>query len=154
LLSETGTGQGQVISPLLANIYLHYVLDAWFETVVKPRLKGEVYEIRYADDFILCFQLQEDAERVLDALVKRFAKYGLKLHPEKTRLIEFGGKPWRNRKSRVDRSRLLSTFSDLRTSADEAGKGSSRFTFGQCGNASSAVSRACGLGANCIGTIR
>jgi group II intron reverse transcriptase/maturase len=90
LLSETGTGQGQVISPLLANIYLHYVLDEWFETVVKPRLKGEAYEIRYADDFILCFQLREDAERVLDVLAKRFAKYGLKLHPEKTRLIEFG----------------------------------------------------------------
>ena len=90
LVSETGTGQGQVISPLLANIYLHYVLDEWFETVVKPRLKGEAYEIRYADDFILCFQLREDAERVLDVLVKRFAKYGLKLHPEKTRLIEFG----------------------------------------------------------------
>jgi len=90
LVSETGTGQGQVISPLLANIYLHYVLDEWFETVVKPRLKGEAYEIRYADDFILCFQLREDAERVLDVLVKRFAKFGLKLHPEKTRLIEFG----------------------------------------------------------------
>jgi RNA-directed DNA polymerase len=90
LLSETGTGQGQVISPLLANIYLHYVLDVWFEKEVKPRLKGEAYEIRYADDFILCFQLREDAERVLDVLAKRFAKYGLKLHPEKTRLIEFG----------------------------------------------------------------
>jgi group II intron reverse transcriptase/maturase len=90
LVSETGTGQGQVISPLLANIYLHYVLDEWFEKEVKPRLKGEAYEIRYADDFILCFQFREDAERVLDVLTKRFAKYGLKLHPEKTRLIEFG----------------------------------------------------------------
>jgi RNA-directed DNA polymerase len=66
LLSETGTGQGQVISPLLANIYLHYVLDEWFETVVKPRLKGEVYEVRFADDFILCFQYREDAEKVLE----------------------------------------------------------------------------------------
>ena len=55
LVSETGTGQGQVISPLLANVYLHYVLDEWFETEVKPRLKGEAYEIRFADDFILCF---------------------------------------------------------------------------------------------------
>ena len=90
LVTETGTGQGQVISPLLANIYLHYVLDEWFETVVKPRLKGEAYEIRYADDFILCFQYQDDAEKVLDVLNKRFAKYGLKLHPEKTRLMAFG----------------------------------------------------------------
>jgi len=92
LVSETGTGQGQVISPLLANIYLHYVLDEWFETVVKPRLKGEAYEIRFADDFILCFQYREDAEKVLDVLKKRFAKYGLTLHPDKTRLMEFGRK--------------------------------------------------------------
>jgi group II intron reverse transcriptase/maturase len=90
LVSETGTGQGQVISPLLANIYLHYALDEWFEKEVKPRLKGEAYEIRYADDFILCFQFRDDAERVLDVLTKRFAKYGLTLHPEKTRLIAFG----------------------------------------------------------------
>jgi len=90
LVTETGTGQGQVISPLLANIYLHYVLDEWFETVVKPRLKGEAYEVRFADDFILCFQFREDAEKVMDVLTKRFAKYGLTLHPEKTRLMEFG----------------------------------------------------------------
>jgi group II intron reverse transcriptase/maturase len=92
LVTETGTGQGQVISPLLANIYLHYVLDEWFETVVKPRLAGEAYEIRFADDFILCFQYWEDAEKVLDVLKKRFAKYGLTLHPEKTRLMKFGRK--------------------------------------------------------------
>jgi RNA-directed DNA polymerase len=92
LVSETGTGQGQVISPLLANIYLHYVLDEWFETVVKPRLKGEAYEVRFADDFILCFQYREDAEKVFNALKKRFAKYGLTLHPDKTRLMEFGRK--------------------------------------------------------------
>jgi group II intron reverse transcriptase/maturase len=92
LVTETGVGQGQVISPLLANIYLHYVLDEWFEREVKPRLRGEAYEIRYADDFILCFQYREDAERVLEVLTKRFTKYGLRLHPEKTRLIEFGRK--------------------------------------------------------------
>lgn len=90
LVSETGTGQGQPISPLLANIYLHYLLDEWFEEVVKPRLKGEAYEIRFADDAILCFQHKEDAEKVLRVLPKRFEKYGLTLHPEKTRLIEFG----------------------------------------------------------------
>jgi RNA-directed DNA polymerase len=90
LVSETGTGQGQPISPLLANIYLHHVLDEWFEEVVKPRLKGEAHEIRFADDAILCFARKEDAEKVLRVLPKRFAKYGLTLHPEKTRLIEFG----------------------------------------------------------------
>jgi group II intron reverse transcriptase/maturase len=90
LVTETGTGQGQVISPLLANIYLHYVLDEWFKEVVKPRLRGEAIEVRYADDFILCFEYREDAEKVLKALSQRFAKYGLTLHPEKTRLIEFG----------------------------------------------------------------
>jgi RNA-directed DNA polymerase len=90
LITQMGVGQGQVISPLLANIYLHYVLDEWFEDVVKPRLRGQAYEIRYADDFILCFQSREDAEKVLAVLRKRFEKYGLTLHPEKTRLIEFG----------------------------------------------------------------
>jgi group II intron reverse transcriptase/maturase len=90
LESETGTGQGQVISPLLANIYLHHVLDVWFEEEVKPRLRGQAYEIRYADDGLLCFQFKEDAERVLEVLPKRFAKYGLTLHPQKTRLVKFG----------------------------------------------------------------
>ena len=90
LVSDKGTGQGQTISPLLANIYLHYVLDEWFEDVVKPRLRGEAHEIRFADDAILCFHYREDAEKVKDVLSKRFAKYGLTLHPEKTRLLEFG----------------------------------------------------------------
>ena len=90
LVSDKGTGQGQTISPLLANIYLHYVLDEWFEDVVKPRLRGEAHEIRFADDAILCFHYREDAEKVKNVLSKRFAKYGLTLHPEKTRLLEFG----------------------------------------------------------------
>ena len=90
LTSETGTGQGQIISPLLANLYLHHVLDVWFEEEVKPRLRGTAFEIRYADDGLLCFQFKEDAERVLEVLPKRFAKYGLTLHPEKTRLVKFG----------------------------------------------------------------
>lgn len=92
LVTQSGIGQGQVISPLWANIYLHYVLDEWFEEVVKPRLRGEAYEIRYADDFICCFQYREDAEKVLAVLRERFGRYGLTLHPEKTRLIEFGRK--------------------------------------------------------------
>lgn len=90
LTSQTGTGQGQIISPLLANIYLHHVLDLWFEEEVKPRLRGEAFAIRYADDGLLCFQYKEDAERVFAVLSKRFAKYGLTLHPDKTRLIHFG----------------------------------------------------------------
>jgi RNA-directed DNA polymerase len=90
LITQTGVGQGQVISPLLANIYLHYVLDEWFENVVKPRLQGQAYEIRYADDAIFCFQYRADAEEVLAGLRKRFEEYGLTLHPDKTRLIEFG----------------------------------------------------------------
>ena len=90
LESETGTGQGQIISPLLANIYLHHVLDVWFVQQVQPRLKGQAFEIRYADDGLLCFQYREDAQRVLEVLHKRFAKFGLQLHPEKTRLVAFG----------------------------------------------------------------
>ena len=90
LVSETGTGQGQIISPLLANIYLHHVFDEWIEREVKPRLKGKVFAVRYADDALLCFQYRQDAEKVLEVLPKRFARYGLKLHPEKTRLVEFG----------------------------------------------------------------
>lgn len=85
-----GTSQGAVVSPILANVYLHYVLDEWMETVVAPRMRGEMYLIRYADDLIICFQHREDAERVAGVLRKRFAKYGLELHEEKTRLITFG----------------------------------------------------------------
>jgi group II intron reverse transcriptase/maturase len=87
--SEAGTPQGGVISPLLANVYLHDVLDVWFEREVKPRLKGEAFLIRYADDFIIGFKVEEDARRVLDVLPKRLGKFGLTLHPEKTRLVDF-----------------------------------------------------------------
>lgn len=90
LVAETGVGQGQPISPLLANIYLHYVLDEWFVNEVRPRLKGEAHLVRFADDFLLCFQHRDDAEKVQEVLHKRFAKFGLNLHPEKTRLLKFG----------------------------------------------------------------
>ncbi len=90
LPTTKGTSQGAVVSPVLANVYLHYVLDEWLETVVKPRLRGETYLIRYADDLIICFQYREDAERVTGVLRQRFAKYGLELNEEKTRLITFG----------------------------------------------------------------
>jgi RNA-directed DNA polymerase len=88
-----GTPQGGVISPLLANIYLHYVLDVWFEREVKPRLQGRAFLIRYADDFVIGFASEADARRVLAVLPKRFGKYGLTLHPEKTRLVAFGPPP-------------------------------------------------------------
>lgn len=84
-----GTPQGGVISPLLSNIYLHKVLDEWFEEVVKPRLEGQAFLIRFADDFVLVFQREADARRVLEVLPKRFGRYGLRLHPEKTRLVRF-----------------------------------------------------------------
>lgn len=87
--SDRGSPQGGVISPLLANLYLHEVLDSWFETVVKPRLRGGAQLIRYADDAVIVFQLEADAHRVLEVLPKRFGKYGLTLHPEKTRLVPF-----------------------------------------------------------------
>lgn len=86
---ETGTPQGGVISPLLANVYLHEVLDTWFERDVRPRLSGRSFLVRYADDFVLCFEREDDARRVQDVLRKRFQKYGLTLHPDKTRLVRF-----------------------------------------------------------------
>jgi group II intron reverse transcriptase/maturase len=86
---EAGSPQGGVISPLMANIYLHEVLDTWFEHLVKPVLKGQAFIIRYADDAVLVFEEERDARRVLEVLPKRFGKYGLTLHPEKTRLVPF-----------------------------------------------------------------
>jgi RNA-directed DNA polymerase len=78
-----------VISPLLANIFLHYVLDEWFEKEVRPRLKGEAFLIRYADDFVIGVARADDARRIMEVLPKRMSKYGLTVHPEKTRLVRF-----------------------------------------------------------------
>jgi group II intron reverse transcriptase/maturase len=86
---ESGTPQGGVISPLLANVYLHEVLDAWWQREVKPRLKGRAELIRFADDVVMVFSHRPDALRVLGVLPKRLGKYGLKLHPDKTRLVAF-----------------------------------------------------------------
>jgi RNA-directed DNA polymerase len=86
---EGGTPQGGVISPLLANLFLHEVLDKWFEGEVKPRLSGRAVLVRFADDALMVFSSEEDARRVLAVLPKRFGKYRLSLHPEKTRLIDF-----------------------------------------------------------------
>ncbi len=89
---EFGTKQGSVISPLLSNIYLHYALDVWFSEQIQPLLKGKSFIVRYADDFILGFTDKSDAERVMEVLPKRFAKYGLTLHPEKTKQIDLNSK--------------------------------------------------------------
>ena len=90
---DAGSPQGGVISPLLANVYLHYVLDVWFRQEVQPRLRGRAHLIRYADDFVILFTHEEDARRVMEVLPKRFGKYGLTLHPDKTRLIPFRRPP-------------------------------------------------------------
>ena len=86
---EAGTPQGGVISPVLANILLHEVLDAWWVEEVKPRLRGRAHLFRYADDFVAVFTHEGDARRVMDVLPKRFGKYGLQIHPDKTRLVRF-----------------------------------------------------------------
>jgi group II intron reverse transcriptase/maturase len=88
--TKEGTPQGAVISPLLANLYLHYVLDQWVEAWRKKVARGEVIVVRYADDGVLGFQYREDAEKFLEDMRERLRKFGLELHPEKTRLIEFG----------------------------------------------------------------
>ena len=92
---EAGTPQGGVLSPLLSNIYLHEVLDCWFEREVKPRLLGRAFLVRYADDAVLAFSNERDAKRVMDVLAKRFGRFGLTLHPEKTRLVDFRPPPFR-----------------------------------------------------------
>ena len=91
--SDAGTPQGGVISPLLANIYLHEVLDKWFENEVQPRLRGKGFLIRYADDFVIVLQYDEDVERVMEALRRRLERFGLSLHPDKTRVVRFRRPP-------------------------------------------------------------
>jgi group II intron reverse transcriptase/maturase len=90
---DAGTTQGSVLSPLLGNVYLHYVLDLWFEKVVKPRLRGRATLIRYADDFVIGFEREDDAWRVMAVLGKRLGRFGLTLHPDKTRLVPFRRPP-------------------------------------------------------------
>jgi hypothetical protein len=86
---DEGTPQGSILSPLLGNIYLHYALDLWFAEEVRPRLKGKAVLVRYCDDFVIGFQYSDDAHRVAAVMAKRMEKFGLTLHPEKTRLIPF-----------------------------------------------------------------
>jgi len=89
-VSDRGTGQGSVISPLLANVYLHYVLDLWAKRWRQREAAGDMIIVRYADDVIVGFEHESDARRFLDAMRARLEEFALLLHPEKTRLIEFG----------------------------------------------------------------
>lgn len=88
--SDSGTPQGGIISPILANVYLHYVLDLWFEKVVRKQCRGQAYIVRYADDFVCCFQYQQDAQNFYNALIKRLGKFSLEIAEEKTKVIPFG----------------------------------------------------------------
>jgi RNA-directed DNA polymerase len=87
---DKGTPQGSIVSPLLASVFLHTVLDTWFEKEEKPRMKGHCFMVRYCDDFIMGFELKIDAERLFEVLPKRFSRYGLELNMTKTTLVQFG----------------------------------------------------------------
>ncbi len=100
IVSDRGTGQGSVISPLLANVYLHYVLDLWAERWRRREATGDMIVVRYADDLVVGFEHEADAGRFLDAMRARFAEFALSLHPDKTRLIEFGRHATANRERR------------------------------------------------------
>lgn len=97
---DEGTPQGGVLSPLLSNIYLHYVLDLWFDRVVRSHCQGETYYFRYADDFLACFQYKRDAQKFYKALIPRLARFHLEIEPRKTKLIEFGRYAEKNARSR------------------------------------------------------
>ena len=99
---DKGTPQGGVVSPILSNIFLHYVLDDWFAKAVAPRMKGRCFIIRYADDFIIGCEKETDAHRIMEVLPKRFESYGLNLHPKKTILIPFSKPPASVRKDKVN----------------------------------------------------
>lgn len=88
--TDKGTPQGGIVSPILANIYLHYALDLWLERAVKPGCRGAVEIVRYADDFVICVQYKDEAEKILEALKERLGKFSLELAGDKTRIIEFG----------------------------------------------------------------
>lgn len=94
MFPDKGSPQGSVISPLLANVYLHYVLDQWFEDVVRPHCQGKVVLYRYADDFVIGCEVERDAQRIMDVLPKRFGKYGLEINTEKTKQVDFRRPRW------------------------------------------------------------
>jgi len=107
---EAGTPQGSILSPILANIFLHYVLDIWFETTVKSHVKGYCEIVRYADDFLCIVRYEEDAKRIERGLRNRFGKYGLELHPTKSRKLSFGRF---ERENAHKQSRCANTFDFL-----------------------------------------
>lgn len=107
LATEQGTPQGGIISPILANIYLHYVLDLWFEIVAKKEIQGDVQLIRYADDFIIGFQYREQAEKFLEILKERLKKFKLELAEDKTQILEFGRFSQENHKQREEKSKTF-----------------------------------------------
>jgi RNA-directed DNA polymerase len=98
MTSENGVPQGAPISPILANIFLHTVLDEWFQTQVRPRMGGNCFLVRFADDFVMGFSMKTDAERVYSVLPKRFERFGLKIHPEKSRMVQFSKPYWKQGK--------------------------------------------------------
>ena len=110
---EEGTPQGGVISPLLANIFLHYVLDEWFIEVVQKRLRGSSTLVRFADDFVMLFAYRDDAERVLRVLGKRMEKYGLEIHPDKTSMVDFRYQPKARAKEELGDKELETSFDFL-----------------------------------------
>ena len=108
--SEVGTVQGGSVSPLLANIYLHYVFDLWSQQWRKKQARGDVIVVRFADDFVMGFQNRYEAHKFLGELRERFAKFGLELHPDKTRLIAFGRFAAQNREERGERKPATFNF--------------------------------------------
>ena len=120
--TKGGTPQGAVISPLLANVYLHYIFDLWVECWRKKCAQGEVIVVCYADDFVLGFEQRSEAERFLGELRERLAKFGLALHADKTRWIEFGRWAWVKRRRRGRGNRRPSTFWGSRIGARATGK--------------------------------
>ena len=155
-VSDKGTGQGSVISPLLANIYLHYVFDLWAERWRRREATGDMIIVRYADDLIVGFEHENDARRFLDAMRERLRKFSLSLHPEKTRLIEFGRYAAERRKRRglgkpetfnflgftfiCGKSRRASSNSNGRPGATACGR-SSRRSRRRCGGECTSQSR-------------
>jgi RNA-directed DNA polymerase len=107
---DAGSPQGGVVSPILSNVFLHYVLDLWFEQDVKPRMRGRAFLVRYADDFVIGFSDKHDAERVMEVVPKRFGRFGLTVHPTKTKLVPFRPPPSRPHDGNGPRADRPGTF--------------------------------------------
>ena len=126
--AKTGTPQGAVVSPLLANVYLHYVFDLWVRQWRHHHARGNMIVVRYADDSVVGFERRDEAERFLSEMRMRMAQFGLSVHPHKTRLIEFGRHAARHVPSRVLANRRRSTSWGSRTSAAALDAARSRFS--------------------------